>query len=114
MTKKISLLKLKRLKTTNQNNRYNICCLLFVMLIALAIIGDMGFAKAEGGANLNAQVMPKKITDTINDFDYSSLGAQNTPTPAKTVKGTTTHKDTRNNIFSRAFNKVIGFIKNIF
>jgi hypothetical protein len=44
----------------------------------LVLLINPGFSKAAGeNVNMSVTVLERKVTDTINDFDFSSLGASN-------------------------------------
>lgn len=61
---------------------------ILLIWIAVLMTSSFSFAKAEE-VNFSVQVLPRKVTDTINDFDFSSLLS---PQVSPQVKGVSTVK----------------------
>lgn len=48
----------------------------FLFLSIVIIIGSISRVSAAGSVNMSANVVERKVTDTINDFKYTMVGDQ--------------------------------------
>ena len=86
----------------------------FIFLIGiLAIAGSISRGRAAGSVNMNVTVVERKVTDTINDFDFSSLSTNVQPQ----ILGAATEKkyclkgetDTKKTIFWMRLKDIFSF-----
>lgn len=107
--------KIRQLKHhRQQKNSKKLFVLVFILTLSWLFYG-IPLARAESeGVNMSAQVLPRKLTDTINDFDFSKINPLGSPSAPKLVKGAATSRDSSPNILTKFFNRVVILIRNIF
>ena len=91
--------------------------LLFIIIfLTILCLTPVAFAEDSGLINVSVQVLPHKITDTINDFDFAKMNSNDNAGIQGQVAGATStipEPAAHSEHWDSFVSKIIGFFKSI-